>query len=194
LAATPAAMSKASPAPAVAGSAAPATAEPQPVAEGADVHSLWPRLLEAIGRASQFARSYFIEAHPVSFVKNVFTIGFDPEFADHIAMVDNAKNHGLIAAKLSELGFPGAQVKIIKAERPDNFAAPAAGMTDAPAPAGMNPAAGASTPAAAAPPATKPAASPPAKATALDPAEFKNDPLIRKALEIFKGTIVEVRA
>jgi hypothetical protein len=28
----------------------------------------------------------------------------------------------------------------------------------------------------------------------LDPGEFKNDPLIKKALEVFKGTIVEVRA
>jgi hypothetical protein len=28
----------------------------------------------------------------------------------------------------------------------------------------------------------------------LDPGEFKNDPLIKKALEIFRGTIVEVRA
>jgi len=62
--------------------------------------------LEAVGRASPFARSYFLEAHPVSFVKNVFTIGFDPEFADHIAMVDNVKNHTLIATKLAELGLP----------------------------------------------------------------------------------------
>ena len=28
----------------------------------------------------------------------------------------------------------------------------------------------------------------------LDPEEFKNDPLIKQALEIFKGQIVEVRA
>ena len=28
----------------------------------------------------------------------------------------------------------------------------------------------------------------------LDPTEFKNDPLIQKALEIFKGTIIEVRS
>jgi DNA polymerase-3 subunit gamma/tau len=32
------------------------------------------------------------------------------------------------------------------------------------------------------------------KPTRLDPAEFKNDPLIRDALEIFRGEIVEVRA
>jgi hypothetical protein len=46
----------------------------------------------------------------------------------------------------------------------------------------------------AAPSPSKPAASAPVpKPVQLDPAEFKNDPLIKKALEIFKGTIVDVR-
>ena len=155
-----------------------------------DVHSLWPNLLEAIGRASPFARSYFIEAHPVSFIRNVFTIGFDPEFAEHIAMVDNAKNHTLITTKLAELGHPGTQVKIVQAERPESFSAPAAATTplEKPRPA-------------TAPKSTPPAAehAPAVAATAvrpiqLNPNDFKNDPLIKKALEVFKGTIVEVRA
>ena len=149
-----------------------------------DIHALWPGLLDAIGRVSPFARSYFIEAHPVSFAKNVFTIGFDPEFADHIGMVDNAKNHAMIATKLSEMGVRGAQVKIVKSERPGGFTAPA----PAPAEAAPAPAPLATTPQARA------TAAPAAKPVQLDPAEFKNDPLIKKALEVFKGTIVEVRA
>ena len=159
-------------------------------ASDVDVQSLWPNLLEAIGRASPFARSYFLEAHPVSFVKNVFTIGFDPEFADHIGMVDNVKNHTLIATKLAELGHPGAQVKIIKAARPEASAAPAPAVALQ------------STPAPAAPPPTAPSPSaariaapmPAPKPAQIDPNDFKNDPLIKKALEVFKGTIVEVRA
>ena len=155
-----------------------------------DLQSLWSRLVEAIGRASPFARSYFIEAHPVSFTKNVFTIGFDPEFADHIGMVDNVKNHTLIATKLGELGHPNAQVKIVKAERPDSFLAPAPTAEPPPKPAPV-----AATNAAPAPVAPRAAAPPPApKPVQLDPNEFKNDPLIKKALEVFKGTIVEVRA
>ncbi len=151
-----------------------------------NVQGLWPNLLDAIGRASPFARSYFIEAHPVSFVKNVFTIGFDPEFADHIGMVDNAKNHTLIATKLAELGHPGALVKIVKVERPDALVAPVSGPARpaAPIPVAAAPVASPSTAAPA----------PPAKPGPLDPSEFKNDPLIKKALEVFKGTIVEVRA
>lgn len=172
------------------------TTTPAPVPASApasevDLQALWPNLIEAIGRASPFARSYFIEAHPVSYVKKVFTIGFDPEFADHIGMVDNAKNHSLIATKLAELGHHGAQVKIVKAERPQDFAAPVPPVSEtvaAPAPAVP----ASSTPAAPSP--SKPAASAPVpKPVQLDPAEFKNDPLIKKALEIFKGTIVDVR-
>ncbi len=153
-----------------------------------DIATLWPDLVEAIGRASPFARSYFIEAHPVSFVKNVFTIGFDPEFADHIGMVDNTKNLTLIATKLAELGHAGAQIKIIKAERPETLAAPVPIAVTPEAPMAHKPVIP--------PPVARPAAAPApsAKPTQLDPTEFKNDPLIKKALEVFKGTIVEVRA
>ena len=127
----------------------------------------------------------------MSFVKNVFTIGFDPEFADHIGMVDNAKNHALITTKLGELGIHGAQVKIVKDTRPQDFAVAAPSVPE-PVTA---PAAAAPIPSYAAPsPPSKPAAPAPApKPVQLDHAEFKNDPLIKKALEIFKGTIVEVR-
>jgi DNA polymerase III subunit gamma/tau len=153
------------------------------IADDVDLQSLWPNLLEAIGRVSPFARSYFIEAHPISFAKNVFTIGFDPEFAEHIAMVDNAKNHTLIATKLSELGYSGAQVKIVQAERPEHFAAQTAPVLP-PEPAATQAPVGARSAAPSSPP----------KPAQLDPSEFKNDPLIKKALEVFKGTIVEVRA
>ena len=178
-------------------------------AGNSELQPLWQNLIEAIARVSPFARSYFLEAHPVSFVKNVFIIGFDPEFADHIGMVDNVKNHTLISTKLAEMGHPNAQVKIIKDERPETFAAPAPAAPEPPlvpvAPAA--PAAASAAPFAASaivgapraanpvPAAARPATpAPVAKPTQLDPAEFKNDPLIKKALEIFKGTIVEVRS
>ena len=207
----PVAAAALAPKPAVASAPAPVrptqvTAAPVRASAGdVDLAALWPNLIDAIGRASPFARSYFIEAHPVSFVKNVFTIGFDPEFADHIGMVDNSKNHALIMTKLAELGIHGAQVKIVKAERPQDCAVAASVM---PEPVQSNAGRAATGDAsqrevfhqpapAPAPAASKPAAPAPApapKPVQLDHAEFKNDPLIKKALEIFKGTIVEVRA
>ncbi|MGO9003622.1 MAG: DNA polymerase III subunit gamma/tau, partial [Limisphaerales bacterium] len=159
-----------------------------------ELAELWARLVEAVGRASPFTRTYLLEAHPVSFLKNVFTIGFDPEFEDHLGLVDNARNHTLLQTKLLELGHPNVQIKFVKAEAPATRRAAPAEPAAPPAPAPANSIhpkpAGAGKPAAA--PAT------PAKekvaAVPFNQDDFKNDPLIRKALEIFKGRIVEVRA
>ena len=76
------------------------------------------KLIESVGRVSPFTRSYLVDANPVSFVKNVLVIGFDPEFEDHLGLVDNARNHSLLQTKLAELGHANCQIKFIKAEAP----------------------------------------------------------------------------
>jgi DNA polymerase-3 subunit gamma/tau len=162
-----------------------------------DLEQLWAQLVESIGRASPFVRAYFIEAHPVSFAKNILTIGFDPEFADHIALVDNSRNHALVATKLSELGHPNCQVKFIKAETPANrvparvepapesISAPTITETISPSRPSLPSSASREIPA---PAKSKTESIPFSKE------DFKNDPLIQKALEIFKGQIVDVRS
>ena len=148
------------------------------------LNRLWGALLEAVGRASAFAKSYLHEAHPVSFGQNVFTIGFDPEFEDHLSLFDVPRNHALLQNKLAELGYPDTQFKFIKAEAPAGWQPPAIQPSTPPAPAkGTTP--GPAKPAA---PKEKPAP------VAFSKDDFKNDPLIQKALEVFKGQIVEVRA
>jgi hypothetical protein len=150
--------------------------------------------VEAVGRASPFTRTYLLEAHPVSFLKSIFTIGFDPEFEDHLGLVDNARNHTLLQTKLLELGHPNAQIKFIKAEAPAIRAPLPAELAAPPAP--VAPPGAAPKPATPAKPAAAHAA--PAKeklaSVPFNKADFKNDPLIQKALEIFKGQIVDVRA
>jgi len=136
----------------------------------ADLAPLWQSVLEAVGRASAFTRSYLVEARPISLVKNVLTLGFDPEFADQMELVNNPKTHALLQTKLQELGHPGVQVKFVAADAPPTSAPQSA--TPPPAP-------------------SKRAKPVPEKVSA---EEFKNDPLIQKALEIFKGQIVEVRS
>jgi DNA polymerase-3 subunit gamma/tau len=170
----------------------------------ANLTAVWSRLLEAVGRSSPFTRTYLLEAHPVSFQKNLFTIGFDPEFADHLSLVDNSRNHGLLQTRLGELGFPNLQIKFIKAERPVPYISEAvpsqtgvelvAAATAAPAPAVVMQAPArvggqiATARSAAAAQRDKPSS------VQFNKEDFKNDPLIQKALEIFKGTIVDVRA
>ncbi|MGC4073339.1 MAG: hypothetical protein QM760_12645 [Nibricoccus sp.] len=83
-------------------------------------------------------------------------------------------------------------MKFIKEEAPEGRAVQQPAISLAP----LTPPAAS---AAAAAPAAKPTAAAPAakeKTTSVsfNKDDFKNDPLIQKALEIFKGTIVEVRA
>ena len=57
-----------------------------------------------------------MDAQPVSFDEKLLTIGFDPEFEDHLGLVDNARNHTLLQTKLAELGHANAQIKFVKVE------------------------------------------------------------------------------
>ncbi len=172
----------------------PAATEPQVAAlaetpaAGTSLEELWSRIVEAVGRVSQFTKGYLVNAHPVSLTKNLLTVGFDPEFADYIGLVDNARNHELLQTKLREFGHAGVQVKFVKAESPVRTppAAPAAPATTPPAPPS-------SAPATKPTPAAAPAARQPAAAVPASQEDFKNDPLIQKALEIFKGQLVNVR-
>jgi hypothetical protein len=127
-----------------------------------------------------------LEAHPVSLVRNVFTIGIAPEFADHLGLVDNPKNRTLVQTKMHELGYSEVQVRFVLAEPPTGWARPAPPAPAVTTPTAPAPAAEALSTAA---PESRPAKGPVGTAT-----DFKNDPLIKQALEIFKGQIVEVRA
>jgi hypothetical protein len=157
----------------------PVTAAQSASAGSGELGSLWSRLVEAVGRASPFVLDYLKKAAPVSLSKNLLTIGFDPEFADQMDLIDISKNHTLLQTKLSELGHPNMQVKFVQAAAPPN-------RPVAPPPPASVPAA---QPVAAAAP---PRQDPPPVSTGKD--DFKNDPLIQKALEVFKGQIVEVRS
>jgi DNA polymerase-3 subunit gamma/tau len=172
---------------------APSAAAPvAAVPASGNLTELWWQMLELVNRASPFAYGYLTNAHPVSFEKNVFVIGYDPEFEDQIGLVDHSRNHTLLATKLAELGHPKSMIKFVTAEAPVGWerkplvipSTPPPAAKPAPAPA--KPADAAS---AAAPVVEKKTTSVP-----FSKEDFKNDPLIQKALEVFKGTIVEVRA
>ena len=192
----PAAVAKAGPAPTPAPSpSAPPALVPAPVPAD-NLTALWTQLVDAVGRVSPFTRGYLIDAHPVSFEKKILVIGFDPEFEDHLGLVDNARNHTLLATKLAELGHPNAMIKFVKADAPAGWQRPVtAAVAPAPPPAA---AAAKPTPATSAPRSADATAAPAvekkAPPIAFNKEEFKNDPLIKQALEIFKGTVIEVRA
>ncbi len=167
---------------------APATLqEPAPENQAAtvDLGQIWSNLIGAVGRVSPFARTYLLEAHPVSLTRKLLTIGLDPEHQEHLGLVDTSKNHELISLKMKEMGHPDLLVKFIVAERPHGLVLP---------PPSATPESGTPKPSAPKPgTATTPRSATPA-APASNINDFKNDPLIKKALEIFKGQIVDIRA
>jgi DNA polymerase III subunit gamma/tau len=162
---------------------APASSE-KSASQADDIEALWRQLVEAAGRASPFVKTYLLEAHPVSFDGRLFTIGFDPEFSDHMGLVDNSKNHDLLTTKLRELGHASVRIKFIEAEAPVGRKRPT------PEEASLNSMEGA--PASGEPKTGKSGKVVPEPV--FDPNSFKDDPLIKQALEIFKGQIVNVRS
>jgi DNA polymerase III subunit gamma/tau len=165
-----------------------------------DLEASWQRIVEAVGQTSQFTRTYLQQAHPVSLTKTLLTIGFPPEASDSIDFVDNAKNRKLIQDKVRELGLGDVQIKIIKISSATAPAKPHV-ATDHPSVAAAKPESlppvKEKKPVRRAPegkPEAKPEPEAPKPTTVLlDKDEFKNDPLIKQALEIFKGQILEVR-
>ena len=128
-----------------------------------------------------------MDANPVSFEKSILTIGFDPEFEDHLGLVDNARNHTLLQTKLAELGHANAQIKFVKTEA-SAVRAPQPSQTPSAVSAAPKRSEGGASASAASATKEKPVP------VTFNKDDFKNDPLIQKALEIFKGQIVEVRA
>jgi DNA polymerase-3 subunit gamma/tau len=138
-----------------------------------------------VGRTSKFTQSYLLEAQPLSFRDETLVLGFNPACAEHIPLLDNAANRTMLESKIRELGHPNARIKFSVSDsvaaRP---AVPEAGPSARPTPSPDTSSKG-KTP--------RPVAETQPGVAAMTKEDFKNDPLIRKALEIFKGQIVEVR-
>jgi DNA polymerase-3 subunit gamma/tau len=145
-----------------------------------EVAILWPALLAALG---PMQRHCFEQARPTSLSKGVLTIAF-PAASDEFELASSKETTAAVQAKLRELGAGDVNLKFVRSEA-------------IPAPTGQEP-----VPPSNAPPPPRPAVKPPPPpetkparpaAVLLNKDDFLNDPLIKQALEIFKGRIVEVR-
>ena len=145
--------------------AAPAPPAPMPTttAPTPSLAEAWAYAVEHLGKVTPLAKTYLIGTQPLSFQAGKLIVGFDPEFADRREFVDTPRNRDILQMKLKEK----LHIEIaLKFEIADSVA---------PSPRPVVP-----------PPAERPA-----KLTSVG--DFKNDPLIKQALEIFKGQIVEIR-
>jgi DNA polymerase III subunit gamma/tau len=145
--------------------------EAAPANSPASVNEAWAYALEHLGKVTPLAKSYLVGTRPLGLRGNVLVVQFDPEFADRKEFANHPRNIEILQASLKEKLRMDVALKFEVGE---------AATAPAPKATAVSP--------------TKPGAptrvAEPAKMNVDD---FKNDPLIKKALEIFKGTIVEVR-
>ncbi len=155
--------------------ATPASAPALSGGEGAD--GIWTSLLAAFSSEPLF-KAQLSSGRPQSLEGRTLSVGF-PE--DDFELLNSPRTVALITAKLSELGVGDLAIKLVRLQQPkspppDEFRAAAPIARPAPAPK---------------PPDVKPAKPVPLQ---LNKAEFADDPAIKAALEVFKATLIEVRA
>ena len=148
---------------------------PQPV-PATDLSTVWAVMLDTLG---VFSRAYFQEAFLKSIEGDDVTIGFPEAFAPQMELANSKETNQSLIAALSKAGHFIRTVSYVIAERPSDWIPLA---MDAP---------GASE--AAVEPATNAGGEPLPPKGPINKEEFENDPLIKKALEVFKGQIVDVR-
>ena len=188
---------------AAAGPAAPvpkhrqdAVAEPPPTpgytTTAEQLQAIWAYVHEHFAQAAPLGREFLNQGRALKFDGRVFTIGFDPEFKSAMEFLNSPRFRAVLQTKLREflghdvgLHFELAEDTELDARKSEPPASEAAVPTPASAVSPFAPAAPA-----APPPAPKPSAAAP---SSRDTKDFRNDPLIRKALEIFRGQIVTVR-
>lgn len=148
---------------------------PQPV-PATDLSTVWAAMLDTLG---VFSRAYFQEAFLKSIEGDDVTIGFPEDFAPQMELANSKETNQSLIAALSKAGHSIRTVSYVIAERPSDWIPSA---IDAP---------GASE--GVVEPATNAGGEPLPPKGPINKEEFENDPLIKKALEVFKGQIVDVR-
>ena len=129
--------------------------------------SRWPALLEAIGETAQLAAPYLKEAEPVRVDGEHVTLGFDPEFGEHLKRVDTSRTRMAIEKAIGHELRRAVGVKFVLEDRPQAESQPRP------------------PPVAAEPPA------PPKKAAGRR--NLASDPIVQKTMEAFGGEIFDIR-
>jgi DNA polymerase III subunit gamma/tau len=174
----PAAVSSRPPEPA----SQPAAPE-RPASGNVDLNALWPKVLSYVESKSPFTHSYLKVAKPLGLNGRSLTIGFPPQAKDNMALLEGGKNRAMLLDALSDSGLDGCQLRFVEAAELSEYfeeqkvAAAAAPPRESRSRPQDSAGAGGATG--------------PVEPDTVDLAEFRNDPLIKEALEIFKGQIVQ---
>ena len=141
-----------------------------PASAPASLEEAWTYALEHLAKVAPMARSCLVGAQPVGVQGGVVRIGFDPEFANQIELATSARSLEVLNARLKEKLRRDVTVRFEPLAAGASSSAPADRKERVPSVEAL-----------------------PSKPVKKNLDEFRDDPLIKQALEIFKGTIVEVR-
>jgi DNA polymerase III subunit gamma/tau len=129
----------------------------------ASIEDAWAYAVEHLGKVVPLAKTALVSAKLRGLTGNIVTVAFDSEFADKREYVDTARNREILQAKLKEKLHRDVALKFEVADTITPAPTPVRKTAEMKAPAKNN------------------------------DEDFTNDPLIKKALEVFKGTIVTVK-
>lgn len=165
------------------------SAPPEPINEKPPQLN-WSQLLAEIGEQSAMLESGLSQAHISKQTSNQFIIGLDPSIASQISLLDTPRNHQIIQKCLAQLGIKNRDIAFIEEPHPEGIQI----IEEPPQEAQFHESPQhVDQPVKRESPTDPPPDAQEISPTQLDQDEFKNDPMIQKALEIFKGQIVEVR-
>jgi DNA polymerase-3 subunit gamma/tau len=151
-----------------------------------NLHSVWNQLLQKVGKDNPFLHSYLADGHPLEMDGQVIIVGYPLSQVDQMEMVDNKKNHQAIESLLEALGYPGLKLRLIRSEKLQPLEKPTVAINTneetSPDENHSKQQNSSNEPSNGAP------------KVPIDPEEFLNDPLIKQALEVFKGRMLKVES
>jgi len=161
---------------------------PSTSGEVMDPKKAWQGVLELASKENPFLHSYLVNGQPIEMGHGRLTIGFAPSLADQIEMVDQKKHHKTLEELLAQLGFTGLGLRFVVSKQ---VAEPIKPKHDDETPSAITPV---SQPSDQNSGITESSTAHKAPIVPIDPAAFLEDPLIQKALETFKGRLINIES
>ncbi len=150
----------------------PSAVDSEPCNELEIVTGEWRNIVEKVGKMAVGSKSFLLDAAPVKIDKNSVTVGFDPEFAEDIKKFDVPRNRKALEHVLSVvLKRPVSVILNVASPAERGQKTDVADRTS-----------------------RKPVQSPaPSKGQAKTKRDLIDNPTVQKALDIFDGTVMDVR-
>jgi hypothetical protein len=132
-----------------------------------ELDRLWADLLSRVEKVSKMLKNQLSKGRLISAQGDEFVVGFDAEFGLEKASMENPKTHTQILTKVREMIRRDINLRIVVADDPSIPQPHVASAASASQDEGIE--------------------------TDVSRKKFEDDPLIKKAMEVFKSQILEVR-